>query len=182
MTAARAMESDWESNAEAVRPARILLADADGEVRTFLSETLQAEGYEVTEVADGGALRELLRASRPGRGTMEPFDLLIADTELIDDEAMAELGQLRRQGFVLPAILMTEGIDESEREEAMRAGATAILERPFSVEELLMTALLAHDLEELRSEGDSSERLRRLATKWMKSQPFQEVRREVSEM
>jgi hypothetical protein len=55
-------------------PARLLLAEDDGDLRTLLALKLQDAGFEVTEACDGKVLLERL-IDAPEDGGADPFDI-----------------------------------------------------------------------------------------------------------
>ena len=73
---------------------RILIAEDEGRIASFLEKGLRANGF-ATELAKDGD--EALRLSRSGR-----FDLLILDLGLPGKDGFAVLRELRDEGRALP--------------------------------------------------------------------------------
>jgi len=67
----------------------ILLVDDQDELREVLSESFRARGYEVTGVADGNSLKELLNGPQ--------FDLVLLDLKLPDADGLDLLSILKKQ-------------------------------------------------------------------------------------
>lgn len=113
----------------------ILIVDSDAATRDSLHLLLECEGFTVREF---DTLRRFLDDARPA-----PGDCLIVDergTEL----SAAELGEaLRRRGAGIAAILVTGHANPAQRERARAAGYAAVLEKPYTVGEMLDVLRLA---------------------------------------
>ncbi len=103
---------------------RILIAEDEEAVRTYLERALAAEGYEVAAVADGqGALEALGR---------ERFDLVLADVWMPRLGGLELLARLREEGRPVRAIVMTgDGTPETVL-GAVREQAYLYLPKPFA--------------------------------------------------
>jgi two-component system response regulator FlrC len=102
--------------------ARILVADDEDGVRSFLAETLQLGGHTVVQAADGEqALAQLARQS---------FDLLITDLRMPRVDGLAVLRQVRAQQPDVEVIVLTAHGSVATAVEAMRAGAFDYLQKP----------------------------------------------------
>jgi CheY-like chemotaxis protein len=114
------------------RPRRVLVADDARVVRVKLQRLLAAQGWQVIEAADG---EEALRAL----GTHAP-DLLITDVDMPGLDGFALTRALRAQAATaqLPVVMITAA-DDQHREEAVRAGVTVLLGKPYGE-----AALLSH--------------------------------------
>jgi CheY-like chemotaxis protein len=111
---------------------RFLVADDDPEMRAWLMAVLGHRGVEVAQVESGV---ELLRAlAQDG-----PFDLVVADVRMSWATGLQALSMARAAGYLTPFVVITAHADESVRASAFELGAT-VLEKPFSIEELLRTA------------------------------------------
>jgi two-component system response regulator FixJ len=102
-----------------------ILNDDDG-VRDSLRLLLECEGFEAREFASCG---EFLDAGRRGDG-----DCLILDLHMPEMSGIELLERLRRRGETLPVILITGRFDGKIRE---RAGALAVVEKPYKAAEIL---------------------------------------------
>jgi PAS domain S-box-containing protein len=141
--------------------ARVLLADDNADLRTYISRLLSERGYEVEVIADGEAALAALRKRRP--------DLLIADVMMPRLDGVGLLRALRKdEGFrELPVILLSARSGEEAKEEGLNAGADDYLTKPFSGRELLARVSANIKLAGLRREAtaairESEERLREL--------------------
>ncbi|WP_046213735.1 response regulator transcription factor [Paenibacillus wulumuqiensis] len=122
---------------------RILIAEDEPALRFLLLETLEDEGYQVTEAEDGGLAREKLAE--------EPYDLIILDYMMPEATGIEVCEWLRASDNVnmdKPVILLTAKAQEKDRIRAEQAGVTLYISKPFSplqlldaVEELLSDAV-----------------------------------------
>jgi two-component system, NtrC family, response regulator AtoC len=119
------------------RVGRILVADDEEGIRTFLAESLERAGHEVTQVADGAAA---LRAARE-----EPFDVVLTDLRMPGTDGMTVVRTVRTEQPDVEVIVLTAFGDVATAVEAMKLGAFDYLEKPVSgpaaVRELVTGAL-----------------------------------------
>jgi len=110
----------------------ILLIDDDGAVRLFCRLVLEAAGYEVREAANG-----VLGLSAQHE---RPANLVVLDFYMPGKDGLATLGELLAHAPELKVILISGGTPRGPRDvwaEALRAGATAVLGKPFTPDQLL---------------------------------------------
>ena len=103
---------------------RVLVADDEEGVRTFLAETLERAGHEVTQVADGAAA---LRAAHE-----EPFDVVLTDLRMPGTDGMAVVRTVRTEQPDVEVIVLTAFGDVATAVEAMKLGAFDYLEKPVA--------------------------------------------------
>jgi DNA-binding NtrC family response regulator len=119
------------------RSGRILVADAEEGVRTFVAEALEREGHEVVQAADGA---DALRAARE-----EPFDVVITDLRMPHMDGMTLVRTLRTEQPDTELIVLTAFGDVATAVEAMKLGVFDYLQKPLSgpaaVRELVKGAL-----------------------------------------
>jgi len=109
-------------------PARILIVEDDAAIRRFVRQALEAEGHQVFET--DSVKRGLIEA-----GTRKP-DLLILDLGLPDGDGVDLIRDLRGWS-TMPVVVLSARVDETDKIEALDAGADDYLVKPFSVGELL---------------------------------------------
>ena len=109
-------------------PARILIVEDDAAIRRFVRLALEAQGHQVFE-ADG-VQRGLIEAA-----TRKP-DLLVLDIGLPDGSGIDLVRDLRGWS-TLPVVVLSARDDESDKIEALDAGADDYLVKPISIGELL---------------------------------------------
>ena len=107
---------------------RILIVEDEAEIRRFVRRTLEADGYEPCE-ADG-VQRGLIEA-----GSRRP-DLVVLDLGLPDGDGVDLIRELRTWSAV-PVIVLSARSSESDKIEALDAGADDYLVKPFGAGELL---------------------------------------------
>jgi len=110
--------------------ARILVVDDDAESRDLLSEVLEANGYRVETVENGLAARQALARDAD-------CHVIIADLHMPTESGLELLRHLRGQKSWHQIVLMSSFFSASERKRARELGATALLDKPFRLSELL---------------------------------------------
>lgn len=121
-------------------PPCILLAEDDIEMRELVAAALRGDGYDVTEVSDGGRL--LMRIGRTYlSGTSDlAYDMVISDIRMPVCNGLKILEGLRAARWSTPVILMTAFGDRSTRSRVEKLGAI-LLDKPFDLDDL-RTAVL----------------------------------------
>ena len=109
--------------------ARILVADDEPEVRSFLRLVLEGGGYEVIEAVDG---KQAVREARAGQ-----VDVVITDLAMPEQEGIETIQALRRENARIGIIAISGAFGEEILEVARRVGAEAVLRKPVSPEVLL---------------------------------------------
>ena len=132
---------------------RILIVDDEKNMRWVLSQALSSAGFDVAEASDG---KEALAAVAEA----EP-DLMILDHRMPPPDGMEVLTTVRAKGLGFPIIMLTAHGNVQTAVEAMKAGASEYLTKPFDLEELkiaIAKALeyrnLANEVQRLRAEID----------------------------
>jgi two-component system NtrC family sensor kinase len=126
----------------------ILLADDSREILVFLTDTiLKPAGYTVQAVTDGLSALTLARQLQP--------ELLITDQNMPNLTGLELIRRVRADRPHFPAILITAEGSESLAIEALRAGASDYLVKPFEAEQLL--AAIERALQESRQWQSVSE-------------------------
>lgn len=108
---------------------RLLIVEDDTDVRDLLIELCEDEGYDVDGAGSVASATVALRARR--------YDLVVLDLWLPDGSGTAVLRALRRVGSEMPVIVCSGRPDAVLRTRMFEAGADAVLEKPFSCNELV---------------------------------------------
>jgi DNA-binding response OmpR family regulator len=108
---------------------RILIAEDEARLASFLEKGLRASGFTTTVVGDGVSAQALASDA--------DFDLLILDLSLPRKDGLEVLRELRAAGQRLPVIVLTARGDPHERVEGLETGADDYLPKPFHFEELV---------------------------------------------
>jgi hypothetical protein len=122
------------------RAARIVVADDEPGVRSFLRLVLESSGYEVIEAANG---RQALEKARAGG-----VDLVITDLVMPEQEGLETIRALRKDASDIGIIAISGALGGQFLEVARWLGAQAVLRKPVSAE-----LLLAKVAEVLKSRG-----------------------------
>jgi two-component system, OmpR family, KDP operon response regulator KdpE len=107
---------------------RILVVDDERAIRRFLRTSLSAHNYMVYEASSGSEALTAVIAHRP--------DLLILDLGLPDLDGIEVIRQLR-EWTRLPIIVLSVRERESDKINALDAGADDYLTKPFGIGELM---------------------------------------------
>jgi len=110
-------------------PPVIAIVDDDDEMRDALSDLLEVGGLTARCFASAEAF---LAAHAPGA-----FAALITDIRMTGLSGLELLALLRRAEPELPVIVVTSTADVLTRPQALDAGATAVLPKPFNPADLL---------------------------------------------
>jgi DNA-binding NtrC family response regulator len=123
---------------------RVLIADDEKNMRWVLSEALAAEGYEVVQAADGKEALTAVDEQHP--------DLMVLDHKMPSPDGMEVLRKIRAKGETFPIIMLTAHGNVATAVEAMKAGATEYLTKPFDLGELKLSIDKAIRIAELSDE------------------------------
>jgi DNA-binding response OmpR family regulator len=108
---------------------RILIAEDEPRIASFLEKGLSANGF-ATRVAASGS--EALRLLRRGE-----FDLLILDVGLPEKDGFEVLEELRGSGSRIPVVILTARDAVADTVAGFEGGADDYVTKPFRFEELL---------------------------------------------
>ena len=114
----------------AARP--ILIVEDDDALRPVLADQLVSDGlFQPTEAPT------LAEASRQLAAPEARFDAIILDIALPDGDGRDFCAQIRRQGHMMPIIMLTGATAEDDIVSGLNAGANDYLVKPFRTNELL---------------------------------------------
>ncbi len=108
---------------------RILIAEDEPRLASFLEKGLRSNGFMTSVAADG------TKASMMARD--EEFDLLVLDLGLPGKDGVEVLRELRAAGQRMPVIILTARDDVSDKVGGLEGGADDYVTKPFRFEELL---------------------------------------------
>ena len=123
---------------------RVLIADDEKNMRWVLGQALQAEGYEVIEASDGKEALSAIAEQAP--------DIMVLDHKMPAPDGMEVLRRIRAKGQSFPIIMLTAHGNVQTAVEAMKAGASEYLTKPFDLEELKISIQKALRMSELAAE------------------------------
>ncbi len=127
---------------------RILVVEDNLKMASVIRQSLTESAYAV-DVANTGQDGEHMAAT-------EPYDLVILDVMLPDQDGIQTCKNLRRRGIKSPVLMLTALSTTGDKVKGLDAGADDYLTKPFEVDELLarVRALLR------RGEAQESSRLK----------------------
>ena len=109
--------------------ARILIAEDEPRISSFIDKGLSADGFAVTVVADGRSAYEY--------ATTGGFDLMVLDIGLPEMDWFDVLRKLRTEGNPIPVIVLTARDSVQDTVAGLEGGADDYMPKPFRFEELL---------------------------------------------
>ena len=109
---------------------RILIAEDERRIASFIERGLRANGYSTKVVRDGETALSLARTGR--------FDLLILDLGLPKRDGLEVLHALRDEGTEIPVVILTARSSVPELVTGFEGGADDYITKPFSFDELLV--------------------------------------------
>jgi two-component system chemotaxis response regulator CheY len=104
-------------------PARILIVDDDAFVRIVLRDLLSPEGHQLDEARDGGEAVEKVRSAAP--------DLVLLDLFMPNVSGIEALLRIREASPQTRVVVISSLDAPALIEQAMQAGATSFLVKPF---------------------------------------------------
>lgn len=121
----------------------ILVVDDEPLIRWPLTERLKSEGYAVLEAETGAmALEELT----------EGVDLVLLDYKLPDIDGVSVLRKIKGLDQDTPVVLLTAYTTLGTAVEAMKLGAYDVVNKPFSLDEVVATVERGLEVKRLRRE------------------------------
>jgi DNA-binding NtrC family response regulator len=122
---------------------RIIVADGHDNFRHVLVELMKDDGHDVRAVEHGGELVNAAKADAP--------DLILTHARFADISALEALELLVASDVRIPVILMSGDVARIPAGDARRLGVLAMLEKPFSVEQLREAVRSAIEASALKS-------------------------------
>jgi two-component system phosphate regulon response regulator OmpR len=117
--------------AEAAPAPHLLIVDDDARIRQMLQTYFEGEGFRVSAVGDGAAMRAQL-----ARG---PVDLILLDLVLPGEDGLTLAREVRAQSDT-PIIMLTGRDDVVDKVVGLEVGADDYIAKPFHLREVLARA------------------------------------------
>jgi len=108
---------------------RILLIEDEERIANFIERGLEEQSYAVDVACDGKT--GLYFAE------INPYDIIILDLGLPDQDGRALCKELRAHGVTIPILMLTARSSIHDRVSGLDSGADDYLTKPFAFEELL---------------------------------------------
>ena len=122
---------------------RILVVEDEEKLRRVIELQLVSAGFEVDKAA----------TAEEGLKMVDRADLVLTDFKLPNMDGLQLLSLIRRQNAQVPVIVMTAYGSVETAVEAMKAGATDFLLKPFSLDHLMQVVQKALEVHTLRDEN-----------------------------
>ena len=122
-------------------PLRVLIVDDNQGVRLGIREHLEAIGWLCQEAENGLHALTVLRT--------QAVDVLLTDFNMPDMDGLQltkTISQHQPSYEISRIVVMSAWITEDIRVQALQAGANAILDKPFSIPDLVQAIQSPHDL------------------------------------
>jgi two-component system, NtrC family, response regulator AtoC len=125
----------------------ILIIEDEAKMRRLLELNLSEDGFKTLSAADAEAGLKLLAS--------QPIDLVLTDLKLPGMSGLELLQAVKQQSAALPVVVMTAFGSVETAVDAMKAGATDYVLKPFSLAEMRMVVRKELDVSRLREENRS---------------------------
>ncbi|MGE2688678.1 response regulator transcription factor [Mycolicibacterium pulveris] len=109
--------------------ARILIAEDEPRIASFIEKGLAANGFTTSVVADGPSAYDYAVSGG--------FDLMVLDIGLPEMDGFAVLRRLRAENHPIPVIVLTARTSVHDTVAGLEGGADDYMPKPFRFEELL---------------------------------------------
>lgn len=108
---------------------KVLVADDSGVMRKIIIRALNACGItEIEEAADGSEAISLFGASS--------FDMVLTDWNMPNKNGLEVIQEIRATGSQVPIIMVTTEAEKKAVLQAIQAGVTDYLTKPFEADDL----------------------------------------------
>jgi two-component system, NtrC family, nitrogen regulation response regulator NtrX len=124
---------------------QILVVDDEERIRQSLNGILRDEGYEVREAKDGAQALKQIESDSP--------DLILLDIWMPGMDGIETLGRIKEQSPQLPVIMISGHANIELAVKAAKLGAYDFIEKPLSLEKVLLTVTNALTLSKLEQEN-----------------------------
>jgi DNA-binding NtrC family response regulator len=122
---------------------RILVVEDEDKLRRIIELQLQDSGFEVEKAAKAEEALPLI----------DRADLILTDFKLPGMTGLEMLQIIRRMNLLVPVVIMTAYGTVESAVEAMKAGASDFLLKPFSLDQLISVVSKALEIRNLRDEN-----------------------------
>lgn len=123
----------------------VLVVDDEEDIQISMTGILEDEGYAVTAVESGEKALNLLEEEEP--------DILFLDIWLPGKDGLEILDKVRRDFSDLPVIMISGHGNIETAVETIKKGAIDFIEKPLSLEKVIVTAQKALEIKTLRQEN-----------------------------
>jgi len=125
----------------------LLVVDDESGIRDSLEGIFGDEGFETSTAADGGAALRALAGSKP-------VDLVLLDIAMPGRDGVEILSEIRKRWPAIPVVMMSGHGNVETAVRTTQIGAFDFIEKPLSIDKLLLT--VGHALERTRLERENA--------------------------
>src|SRR5215472_3321587 len=122
---------------------RILVVEDEDKLRRVIELQLGSGGFDVDKAA----------TAEEGLKIVDRADMVLTDLKLPNMDGLEFLQMIRRQNAQVPVVMMTAYGSVETAVEAMKAGATDFLLKPFSLDHMMQVVQKALEMRALRDEN-----------------------------
>lgn len=108
---------------------RVLIADDELSMRTTLADILADNGFDVSTADNGEAAVEMCE--------QKAYDVVLMDVRMPGIDGVEAFRRIRRRSHGVSVILMSAFGDEDLKQQALRDGAIAFLDKPLKLETVI---------------------------------------------
>jgi DNA-binding NtrC family response regulator len=123
----------------------VLIVDDEKNIRATLARGLRLEGYRAEEAANGAEALKILDEGG--------IDLVLLDVQMPEMDGLALLSAMRERGLSVPSIVLTAHGSVERAVQAVKLGAYDFIEKPPSIERIVLAAGNALDRDRLLREN-----------------------------
>ncbi len=128
---------------------QVLVVDDEPGIRELICDALGVAEIKTSIASDGLIALNKIRSER--------FDLIILDINLPKLDGLALLEKVRKEGFTVPALILSARNERSDITAGLKIGADDYLTKPFGIEELVLRVRAI--LRRTKPEGQSKKEL-----------------------
>ena len=107
----------------------VLVVDDSGFARRVLRRMLEDAGFQVEEANGGGEAMQKYQKAKP--------DIVLLDIVMTDMGGLEVLQKLKEIDPAVSVLMATADIQKLTKDEAIKAGAAGVVNKPFKPEEVL---------------------------------------------
>jgi two-component system nitrogen regulation response regulator NtrX len=126
---------------------KVLIVDDEAGIRETLSECFQDESFSVAAASSGEEALEMLSRVNP--------DVIFLDLWLTGIDGLETLAEIKKVNEIVPVIIISGHGSVEQAVKATKIGAYDFIEKPLSLERVILTARRAIEHKELQVQNES---------------------------